>query len=487
MSDRLRVLFVASECVPFAKAGGLGDVVGALPRALEREGHDVRVVIPRYDTIKTAGMQKHPAPLGVPTGVGEMWCAVWETRLPDSDVPVYMLDHAQLFGRGYIYDPPGRAASDNLLRFSFLSRGALQVCRGLQWIPDVLHVHDWPTALVPVYTNTTDARDFARTASVLTLHNVAHQGMFPAEHLRFTGLGAGVFHERGLEDRGAINTLKGGLYHATKLTTVSPRYSAEVRAPAGGMGLEGVLNFRGADLIGILNGIDEDIWDPASDRHTPVHFDATDLAGKAQCKSALQRELGLTESPETPLVAIISRMTKQKGTDVIAAALDRLLGLGIQIGMLGSGDPEHEAFFGMRSHRSGSQFRAWIGFNEPLSHRLEAGADLFLMPSRFEPCGLNQMYSQRYGTLPIVRNTGGLHDTVEPFNPATGAGTGFRFDDLTPNALVSTVAWAVDTYRNHPWAFRKMQVRAMQRPFGWHVAALQYLEVYRWALAARRG
>jgi starch synthase len=238
--------------------------------------------------------------------------------------------------------------------------------------------------------------------------------------------------------------------------------------------------------VGILNGIDTSVWNSETDPYLAAHFSARDLSGKAECKRALQREMNLAERDDIPLIGVVSRMTDQKGTDVIASALGRILDLGVQMVMLGSGDPRAEEYFGMRSHHGGDRFRAWIGFNEALSHRIEAGADLFLMPSRFEPCGLNQMYSQRYGTLPIVRATGGLDDTVENFDERTGAGTGFKFQDLYADALVETVRWAVDTYRQRNDLFRAMQVRAMEKQFGWDVAAGHYAEVYRWALERRR-
>jgi starch synthase len=481
------VLFVASECAPFAKAGGLGDVVGALPVALKARGHDVRVVLPRYDAIPTEGMTRHESPLAVPLGIGEAWCAVYETRLPGTDVPVYMLDHLELFGRGYLYDPPGGMAMDNLVRFAFLSRGAIQLCRHLGWTPDVFHVHDWPSGLLPVYLNTIERHSpFGRSAMVLTIHNLAHQGRFPSRDLPATHVPWEVFNEHGLEDHGAVNVLKGALYHATMLTTVSPRYAQEIRTAEGGFGLDHVLRFRGADLVGILNGIDMNVWNPETDPYIPAHFSVRDLAGKAECKRALQREMHLAERPDVPLIGVVSRLTDQKGTDVIAAALGRILDLGTQMVILGSGDRRAEDYFSVRSHHGGDRFRAWIGFNEALSHRIEAGADLFLMPSRFEPCGLNQMYSQRYGTLPIVRATGGLDDTVENYDPNTGEGTGFKLWDLNPESLVETVRWAVETYRNRKDHFRAMQTRAMQKDFGWNVAAQRYGDVYRWALERRR-
>ncbi|HLK40451.1 MAG TPA: glycogen synthase GlgA [Polyangiaceae bacterium] len=482
------VLFVASECAHFVKAGGLGDVVAALPAALRMRGHDVRIVLPKYDVVTPGGLVRRREPLGVPLGAGEAWCAVHETLLPGTDVPVYLIDHEGFFARGYLYDPPGSVAPDNLLRFGLLCRGALQLCKALSWAPDVFHVHDWPSALVPVYLNTVE-RDgpLARSATVLTIHNLAHQAKFPAALLPATHLPWSEFRADGLEDYGGVNPLKGGLYHATKLTTVSPRYAQEIRTPEGGAGLDAVCRFRAADLTGILNGIDEGVWNPRSDTSIAAPFDADDLRGKAVCKRALQREFGLAERPDVPVIGVVSRLSQQKGTDVLLAALTRILDIDVQMVILGSGDLPAEGYLLMRSHHGGDRFRAWIGFSERLAHVIEAGADLFLMPSRFEPCGLNQMYSQRYGTLPIVRATGGLDDTVVNSDEAAGAGTGFKLWDLTPDSLVATVRWAVETYRFRRQHFASMQRRAMRTRFGWEIAAQRYADVYGWAVAARTG
>jgi starch synthase len=492
MPSPLSVLFAASECAHFVKTGGLGDVVAALPAALRARGVDARIVLPRYDVIPTAGMHRHELPLAVPLGgqgapgSGEAWCAVYESRVPGTDVPVYFLDRQDLFARGYLYDPPAGHAPDNLLRFAFLSRGALQLCKHLGWTPDVFHAHDWPTALLPIYLNTVEAKGpFAKSASVLTLHNIAHQAKFPAADLPATQISWSEFKPDGLEEYGGLNPLKGGMYHATKLTTVSGRYAQEIHTREGGGGLDHVVRFRSNDLVGIPNGIDDKVWDPARDPALPARFSADDLAGKAVCKRALQRELGLAERPEVPLISVVSRLTEQKGIDVILAALDGILAQDTQVVILGSGGPGAEGYLQMRSHNGGDRFRAWIGFNEALAHRIEAGSDLFLMPSRFEPCGLNQLYSQRYGTLPVVRATGGLDDTVENYDPARGTGTGFKLWDLTPQTLVATVQWAIETYRNRPAHFRAMQLQSMRKRLGWDVAAARYHEVYQWAREAR--
>ena len=483
------VLFVTPECAPFAHVGGLGDVAAALPVGLRREGFDARIVLPRYGFIPTSAMTRHAAPLGVPLGSTEAWCAVFETTLPGTEVPVYLLDHLALFGRDYVYAGPGGVfPPDAVARAALLSRGALQLCKHLGWFPDVVHAHDWPAALVPVYLNAFESRKtpLAETASVLTVHNLAHQGAFAPADFRATGLPMDLLRDDGLRDRGRLDLLKGGLYHATMLTTVSPRYAAEIRTPEGGAGLDAVVTFRGADLVGILNGIDDRLWDPSSDPFIAARYAPDDLSGKAICKADLQRAMRLSARPDVPLIGIVTRLTTQKGSDVVAGALDRILRLGAELVILGAGDADLEEFFRVRSLLGGDRFRMVRGYDEGLSHRIEAGADLFLMPSRFEPCGLNQMYSQRYGTLPIVRATGGLDDTVQSCDETTGEGTGFKLWDLSPDSLASTVEWAVRVYRETPALFRTMQGRAMRKEFGWQKAAKEYAKVYGWALERKR-
>jgi starch synthase len=476
---RLKVLFVVSECVPFAKTGGLADVAGSLPIALADAGHDVRVVLPRYRVAARYPAVRLPMSLAVPLGRGEAWAAVWESRLGRSTARAYLLEHNAMFDRDGIYGDKGGDFGDNLARMSFLSRGALRLCGPLGFEPDIVHVHDWPTSLVPVFMNTLEAGAFRRAASVLTIHNLGYQGWFDKSELYQTQLGWDVFHERGLEAYDKINLLKGGIYHATMVTTVSPRYAQEIQTPLGGEGLDGVLRDRGGDVVGILNGIDDDVWNPETDPHIPAHFSAIDLTGKAACKAALQAELGLPQRPDVPLLGLVSRFAHQKGIDIVAGALPEMLELGAQIVVLGAGEPWAEQLFS-RVGASSGQFRAHIGLNEGLAHRIEAGADIFLMPSRYEPCGLNQLYSQRYGTLPVVRAVGGLDDTVD--NDLTG----FKFHDLTPDALAQTVAWAVFLYRHRPAHFREMQLRGMRKPMGWGHASRQYEALYRLALGRRR-
>ena len=477
---RLRVLFVVSECVPFAKTGGLADVAGALPLSLAARGHDVRVVMPRYQVTKRYEASQRPEVLAVPVGHGIAYASIWEARLAKSEAVVYLLEHDALFDRDGIYGDKAGDFGDNLARYSFLSRGALRLCEALDWVPDVVHVHDWQTSLVPVFLDTLEAQTpLGGAASVLTIHNMAYQGWFKKDELYQTGLGWDVFHPRGLEAHDSINLLKGGLNHATLVTTVSPRYAQEIQRPENGEGLDGVLRDRGG-VIGVLNGIDDAIWNPAKDRFLAANFTPQDLTGKAACKAALQAEVGLPVRADVPLLGLISRLVSQKGIDLIAGALGEILALGVQVVALGSGEPWIEQLFSRLSATS-NQFRAYLGMNEALAHRIEAGSDFFLMPSRYEPCGLNQLYSQRYGTLPIVRAVGGLDDTVE--NEVTG----FKFDELSADALAQTVAWAVYVMRNHPEAHREMQLRSMTKPMGWSHASRQYEALYRMAIARRRG
>lgn len=475
---RLNILFVVSECVPFAKTGGLADVAGALPRALSERGHDVRVVLPRYRITKKHPAKKLDPVLSVPFAYGDAYGAILESTLPQSKVRVYFLEHDNLYDRDGIYGDSHGDFGDNLARFSFLSRGALELCDLLDFEPDVIHVQDWPTSLVPVYLNTLyRQRRVGRAASVLTVHNMAYQGWFGKRDLHVTGLGWDTFLRGGLERSDAINLLQGGLANATMVSTVSPGYAAEIQTREGGEGMDGLLRARG-DVMGILNGIDDTVWDPKNDPLIAAPFSHEDLTGKAICKAALQREMGLPERPEVPLVGLVSRLVAQKGIDIFAEALGRILALDAQVVVLGAGEKWAENLFQRLSFET-SSFRAFIGMNEPLSHRIEAGADLFLMPSRYEPCGLNQMYSQRYGTLPVVRAVGGLNDTVDHFV------TGFKFDELSAAALAQCVEWAVYAYREEPSHFRAMMRRAMAKPMGWGHACRQYEAMFRLAISRR--
>lgn len=486
----MKILLSSSEVVPFAKTGGLADVAGTLPRVLSEMGHDVRLVMPLYRTrIDRKGLTRVGGALGVPMGpLGEHWCAVYVGRLPRSEVPVYFIDHEAYFGRAGIYNHAnGSGFLDNDRRFVFLSRASLQLCTMLNWIPDVVHANDWHTAAIPVMLNTVYANTaLGRIASLLTIHNMQYQGRFYPALMRVMEVGWEHFNFRELEFKGVVNLLKGGLYHATLVNTVSPGYAEEIKTPEFGYGLEGVARDRAGDLVGILNGIDYEEWDPSSDPHLPATYTVEDRSGKAVCKAELQKEMGLPVREDVPLLGLISRLVHQKGLDVFAAVAERLVGsMDVQFVLLGSGEPWAHAFFAALARRYPKRFAAHLGYDVGLSHRIEAGSDFFVMPSRFEPCGLNQLYSLRYGTPPIVHATGGLRDTVENLDEDTGEGTGFTFEWLTPSAVYNTIGWAVHTYYNRREMVETMRTRGMRQRFTWEQSAEQYVALYEEAVRRR--
>jgi starch synthase len=486
----VKILFVTPEVEPFVKIGGLADMVGALPKDLARLGHDVRVICPAYGSIKrSADWRAREEPLGVDVGPEAQWARTWETALPGTAVPAYFLENHQYFARPEVYTGPWGAHADNGERFALLCRGALALCQQLGWIPDVIHCHDWTTGLLPLMLNTT-LRDtpLGRAATVFTIHNLEYQGLVPARVVDFARLPWADVRRDGLERGGEVNLMKAGLQHATKLSTVSPTYSGEIRAVAGGFGLDGLLRFRGADLVGILNGIDDVSWDPARDSALPARYSAGDLAGKAACKAHLQEKCGLSVQPDVPLFGVVSRLASQKGLDLLAAALPVVLErMDVQWVLLGSGDPALEETFRRLAAAHPGRVAAQIGFDGKLARLIQGGADFFVMPSRTEPCGLTQMYAMRYGTLPIVRATGGLVDTVENFVESEPVGTGFVFHDPTAGALADTIGWACATYFDRPQELAAMQQRAMARDFSWRVSADRYVELYQWAVSARTG
>jgi starch synthase len=462
--------------------------MGALPKALSRRGIDARVIMPLYAGIPWNDLERLDGMLSVPTGFGESRGAVRMGTLPKSNVPVYFLEHHHYFDRPYLYGPPDQSYSDNLERFTYLSRGALELCKALGFIPDIVHANDWQTALVPVYINTVEwAKPLHGSASVYTIHNLAHQGVWGDGALFITGLGREHYHSHEFEHFGTMNLTKAAIYHSTLLTTVSPTYAREIQTPAHGFGLDGTLAERSADLFGVLNGIDLEEWSPESDPHIAAKFNRRDLAGKLECKRTLQAEAGFPIRDDVPIFGLVGRLTPQKGVDVLAQILRGLLELDLQIVLLGSGDSDAERYFSHVAWLRPDRFRAFIGFDNPRAHRIESGADFFLMPSRFEPCGLNQLYSLRYGTLPIVRATGGLADTVVQYDESKGTGTGFVFQDLTPGALYNVIGWALSTWHDRPAHVVNMREQAMEQDFSWDRSAEAYEQIYRAAYLRRRG
>lgn len=485
----LKILFVTPEVEPFVKVGGLADMTGALPADLAALGHNVRVVCPAYGSVKRVGEWRAlPDALGVEVGAATQWARTWETVLPGTQVPAYFLENHDHFARPEVYTGPWGAHADNGERFAFFCRGALTLCQQLGWIPDVIHCHDWTTGLVPMMLNTV-LRDtpLGRTATVFSIHNLEYQGYVPSRVIDFARLPAGEFSRDALESGGQVNLMKVGLTHATKLSTVSPTYAHEIRTATGGFGLDSLLRFRGADLTGILNGIDDRSWDPARDAALPVNYSAQNLTGKAACKARLQARFGLEQNPGVPLFGVVSRLASQKGLDLLADALPWVMdNLQVQLVLLGNGDTALEnTYRGAAAHWRG-RCGAQIGFDGKLARLIQGGSDFFLMPSRTEPCGLTQMYAMRYGTLPVVRATGGLIDTVQNYAEGQAAGTGFVFHDATAGALRDTIGWACATYYDRPQELAALQQRAMAQDFSWRRSAGDYVQLYQWAVAARR-
>jgi starch synthase len=477
----MHILMVASEAVPFAKTGGLADVIGALPRALVRLGHSVDVIIPRYRGI-TAG--SHAGQLRVALGAQIEQATFFE--ITDGGVRTILVDHPRYFDRDYLYGDSAHDYPDNPERFAFFAHAALEwaVISGVQY--DVVHGHDWQAGLMPVLLRDQYAFHpvIGAMSPVFTIHNLAYQGVFDASWLPRLGLGWELMHVHALEYWNRISYLKGGINFSRVITTVSPRYAREIQTPEFGFGFDGILRSRARDLVGILNGIDCSQWNPADDPHLHGHFDASSLDGKRAVKRDLLLEFGLPATDamlERPLVAMISRLVDQKGFDLIADIADDLPRLDATFVLLGTGERRYEDLWLALAARHPVRIATRIGFDEGLAHRIEGGADLFLMPSRFEPCGLNQMYSLRYGTVPLVRATGGLFDTVQNLDPVTGEGTGFTFDEYSGPALFGTLQWALDIYKNRP-LWRKIQVAGMRQDFSWDASARQYEAVYQRAI-----
>jgi len=491
MQRQLKIVMLASECVPFAKSGGLADVVGALPQALRALGHDVMVVMPKYAHVDAAkhGLHRQFDGMCVWMGDTEEWCAVDVTRTAGG-VPVYFIESLKYFARdGLYHDADFRDYGDNPRRFAFLTRAGLQLCRDMGFAPDIVHAHDWQTALASAYLKVWHWDDavLGRAASVLTIHNIGYQGVYGREHYDYVGLQWANFTSDKLEDHGKINFLKGGIQYADMITTVSPTYAAETRTPEYAHGLAPYLNDRGVDYVGVLNGVDYAQWNPAVDHLIPERYSQDDLTGKPVCKAALQARFSLDVDPSIPIVGVVSRFADQKGLDLLAACIEDIVrAMRVQFVILGSGDRGLETRYRDFPLKYPGRIGTYIGYSNKLAHWIEAGADLFLMPSRYEPCGLNQIYSLRYGTLPIVRDTGGLADTVEQYDEITGAGTGFKFRELSPRAIYYTVGWAVSTWYDRPHHIDAMRRHGMARRFSWEESARGYVSVYERAIANRK-
>jgi len=480
----MKVLFATSEIAPWVKTGGLGDVAAALPPALRRAGCDVRVLVPRYPALRDAFPDAEHL-VHLPWMGGHLPGADLYVAQPEGSFPFLLLDCPMLYDRSgnpYLW-PEGSDWLDNHLRFGLLSRVAARLASAatpLDWQPDILHCHDWQTGLAPYYLRHYEHGGAGGAAAVMTIHNLAFQGVFPPQLLDELALTGSDWHIDGVEYYGYLSFLKAGLRHADALTTVSPSYAREIQTESEGMGMQGLLQSRAAQLTGILNGIDDAVWNPAGDPHLAAHYDRDHLDKKLKCKTALQQEMGLAERSDCPLFGVVSRLTHQKGLDLVAAIGDALAGLPAQLVVLGSGDKVLEAAFRELAERHQGQVAVKIGFSEPLAHRIEAGADCFLMPSRFEPCGLNQMYSLAYGTPPLVRATGGLADTVVDHSAtglADGSANGFVCGDATPAAILDTVRRVATLWQDKP-SWRQLQRNAMAGDYSWRNPAQRYLDLY---------
>ena len=476
----LKILMVASEVAPFAKTGGLADVTGSLPPALRALGHDVQLVMPWYPCVRQAAGSLRPArqPLTVPMG-GRVYLAGYRSgRL--GDVPVHFIDLPEFFDRPGLYGEEGEDYQDNAERFGLLSRAALELTRRLNFAPDVVHAHDWQTGLVPVYLRHHLWRDpfFAATASLFSIHNLGYQGLFPLGAGKALGLEQSLLERDALEYHGQLSLLKGGIRYADQVNTVSPTYCREIRTPEYGMGLDGLLRARGDRLHGLLNGLDGELWSPAADPALPTTYAPGKLAGKAVCKRALQEELALRVAARTPLVAMVTRLDSQKGIDLVLESWDRLMSRDLQLVILGSGNPDYQRRLTEAAAFYPGQARVLTRFDDALARRIYAGSDLFLMPSRYEPCGLGQLIALRYGSVPVVHATGGLADTIfDPLQEPKQA-NGFLFRDYRHASLLEGLDRALATYAK-PAEWRTLVKRGMRQDISWEQAAGEYIKLYR--------
>jgi starch synthase len=478
----MKVLHVAAEVFPLVKTGGLADVLGALPQALARTGCEVRLLLPGLPAIVDAVLhQKTVLELGPLFGAGRVTLRLG--TMPYSHVPAYVIDAPYLYRRGGspYQASDGSEWSDNLQRFALLGWvGAHLAAAELDsaWAPEVLHAHDWHAALVCAYM---EAHPGTTAKSIFTVHNLAFQGLFPQHDFAQLGLPMRFLQSHGLEFHGQLSFMKAGLKYGHRVTTVSPTYASEIATHEFGCGLDGVIRGRGADVSGILNGVDATIWNPANDGSLAARYSAQDLVGKKRNKAALQKEMGLEVKATAPLFCVVSRLTAQKGLDLVLGSLPALLRSGAQLALLGTGDPVLEAAFNAAAFAHPSQVAVRIGYDETFAHRMIAGADVIMLPSRFEPCGLTQLYALRYGTLPLVRRVGGLADTVVDASEAAvrdGRATGFSFDAATPAALESALQRAVQAHAQ-PALWQRLMVTAMAQDFSWDSAAARYMALYR--------
>jgi starch synthase len=474
----MHIAFAASECVPFSKTGGLADIVGALPRALARLGHEVSVYVPRYRQTKLDDPQTEVGSITIPFDDKYRFCSVL-TAGASGGVRYYFVDYPPYFDRESLYGTPVGDYTDNAERFALFSRAVIEASKVLG-VPHIFHCHDWQTALVPIMLRTLYVEDpaFQETGTVFTIHNMGYQGLFPSEILPLLMLPWDLLTITKMEFFGQVNFLKGALVYSDFITTVSKKYSQEIQTTEYGFGLEGVLRGRSSTVSGIVNGVDYDEWSPQTDKFTVAKYSPQDLSGKQKCKQDLLHAFGVTDAdPTLPVIGIVSRFAAQKGFDLIAQIMDRLAREQMIVVVLGTGDKTYEDMFQRLNKQFPNKIAIKIAYDNVIAHKIEAGADMFLMPSRYEPCGLNQIYSLKYGTVPIVRATGGLDDTIEPWDARTGKGTGFKFTDYTGEALLATIKQALLAYRDQS-SWQTLMRSGMARDFSWTASAREYGKIY---------
>jgi len=489
MDKPLRILFVTPEAVPFAKTGGLADVAGALPKFLRLLGCEVILAMPYYRMVKQSGfpVQSLGEEMEIPLGEETLQAEISRGKL-NHEIPLYFIGRDEFFDREYLYSTPKGDYFDNAERFIFFSRAALQLCDHLRFSPDIIHHHEWQTGLIPAFLRSAYRNDplFSQTAVVFTIHNIAYQGLFKKEKFRLTGLPMEMYNPEGIEFWERINFMKAGIVYADAINTVSQKYSEEIQTSEYGYGLEGILRKRKGDLFGILNGVDYQQWDPSRDPYLVARYDLNHLSGKEECKRDLLREMGLPPSLEkAPLLGMISRLADQKGFDLLMEILDELLTFDIGFVLLGTGEQKYHDLFHQVAQKYPQKTAIRIAYDDRLAHQIEAGADLFLMPSKYEPCGLNQIYSLRYGTVPVVRATGGLDDTITSYDPATGKGNGFKFIRYEAKEFLDQIKAAIGFY-SRPNHWKRLIRNAMSSDFSWQRSAEAYLRLYQIALEKKR-
>ncbi len=475
----MQVVFVASEMVPFATTGGLGDVLGSLPEEIAKFGHKVSVFLPKYKKISQKGFTLEPIgkEIHVPIGSEVETANIFSCRL--GELKVFFVGHADYFERDELYGTPMGDYPDNDRRFTFFQRAVLEALKQLKIKPDIIHCHDWQTGLIPVYLKTLYQGDpfFKKTRTLFTIHNLAYQGNFPPDSVPLTGLSWDEFRLERLEFYGKISFLKGGLVYADVLTTVSQRYAQEIQTQGFGCGLEAVLSKRRGDLTGIVNGINPSEWDSEKDKEIEANFGARELEGKTACKRALQKENHLSVDPKVPVFGFVGRLADQKGLDILAPVVEEMAKANWQLILLGTGEEEYHKMLRILQKRHPQHLGLNITFDAKIAKRIYSGADIFLAPSRYEPCGLGPMFSLRFGTIPIVRETGGFVDTVREFNPRTGQGNGFIFSGYQSEDLLATMHRAVGVYQNQK-VWTKLMRNGMECDFSWESSARRYAALY---------